>query len=226
MSTILHLETATKNCSVCIAESGKVVAVVEATTPHYSHSENLHFFVQQTLDKANLDMNAISAVAVSKGPGSYTGLRIGVAAAKGLCVALDVPLIAVNTLEVMAQKHSVDAHTYLVPMLDARRMEVYTMILDHQKKVIKDTWAEILTPQSFAAFAKENQLLVVGEGASKWKPLASHPNIRFQEHPKYPSAASMAPLAYAQYQAKQFESVAYFEPYYLKEFMTGKKNEK
>ena len=130
MSLILHIETASKNCSVALAKSGRLLALEETATAHYSHAEQLHPFIRELFEASDFKVEQLDSVAVSKGPGSYTGLRIGVAAAKGICFALDIPLIAINTLELMAQSHLNDKNRCHIPMLDARRMEVYTAVFD------------------------------------------------------------------------------------------------
>ena len=132
MATILNLETATTNCSVSIAMEGKTIALLEDNSPKYSHAEKLHLFIERSLKEANIQSADLNAVAVSKGPGSYTGLRIGVSAAKGLCYALDIPLISINTLSSMAHSVKID-DGYIIPLLDARRMEVYAAVFDHGK---------------------------------------------------------------------------------------------
>lgn len=139
MSIILHIETATKNCSVALSHSGKLLALNENYSENYSHSEQLHGFIQKVLKKADIKMSSVDAVAVSKGPGSFTGLRIGVAAAKGICFALDLPLIGINSLQVLAGKVNLIEDTLIFPMFDARRMEVYTMVLNEKKEVLKPT---------------------------------------------------------------------------------------
>ena len=151
MSYILHIETATKNCSVAIGKSGSLVALKELYAENFSHSEQLHVFIQKALQEANIEMEALDAVAVSKGPGSYTGLRIGVAAAKGICFALELPLIGINSLQILAEKYSALEKALLFPMFDARRMAVYVMVLDENKQLVKPTFNEVITANSFEA---------------------------------------------------------------------------
>lgn len=219
MALILQIESATKNCSVALAKDGEILAVKEKATPNYSHAEQLHPFIETLLKDTSEKAEDLDAVAVSKGPGSYTGLRIGVAAAKGLCYALSIPLLGINTLESMAQPH-LHHNQFLIPMLDARRMEVYTAIFDAQGKTIKKTWAEVLNKNSFDPYLEDHKALVFGEGAQKFKALNSNENLDFLSDFDYPSAQTMAGLAFKAFQKKQFENVAYFEPFYLKEFMT------
>lgn len=219
MAAILCLETATTNCSVALSIDGEIVAIREANDSTYSHAEKLHPFITEVLKEAGLDMNTLNAVAVSKGPGSYTGLRIGVSAAKGLCFALDIPLISTPTLEVLAhQVQCVDC--YIVPLLDARRMEVYTAVFNSEKEEIRTTQAEIVDTDSFQEFLNEKSTIFLGDGASKLQEICDHQNAVFKEN-LYPSSREMGILAEAKYKISDIENVAYFEPYYLKEFMTG-----
>ena len=219
MATILCLETATTNCSVAISVDGEIKAIREENNQKFSHAEKLHVFIDEVLKEAKIDKTQLSAVAVSKGPGSYTGLRIGVSAAKGLCFALDIPLISTLTLEVVAQQ--VEEETlYIIPMIDARRMEVYSAVFNSEKKQIRDTKAEILNENSFIDNLKEGKTIFIGDGAIKFKALCNHENAVFYND-KFPSSANMVSLAEAKYKISDTENVAYFEPYYLKEFMMG-----
>ncbi len=218
MPTILNLETATTNCSVSLAKDGKLLAIKEHDTPNYSHSEQLHIFIQQVLKDAKLELSDVDAVAVSKGPGSYTGLRIGVSAAKGLCFSLDVPLISIPTLESMAYQMKRGTTDFSIPVLDARRMEVYSAVFDQDIKRIRDTKAEIIDGNSFSEFVEKGRVLLLGNGAEKCKELLQHPNFSFDTS-VVPSAREMATLSHKKFEASEFENVAYFEPYYLKDFI-------
>lgn len=222
MSTILNLETATTNCSVSVAKDGKLWAIKEHDTPHYSHSEQLHIFIQEVLREAKLELSDVDAIAVSKGPGSYTGLRIGVSAAKGLCFSLDIPLISISTLESMAYQAKASAADYLVPVLDARRMEVYSAVFEQGVNQLRETKAEIIDENSFSEFVEKGKLLLLGNGAEKCKELLQHPNFSFNSS-VIPSAREMATLSHKKFEAGEFENVAYFEPYYLKDFILQKK---
>ncbi|MEA1784611.1 tRNA (adenosine(37)-N6)-threonylcarbamoyltransferase complex dimerization subunit type 1 TsaB [Arenibacter sp. GZD96] len=223
MGIILNLETATTNCSVGIAREGRLLALKENNSINYSHSEQLHVFIKEVLDEASLSFTDISAVAVSKGPGSYTGLRIGVSAAKGLCYALDIPLISVATLQSMAHQIAVTPDAYIVPMLDARRMEVYSAVFDSNYQQIADTKAEIINEDSFNEWTQKSKVHFVGSGAEKCSTLLDSPNLTF--HPKaLPSAKEMSALSWEKYAAADFEDLAYFEPYYLKDFMLQQKS--
>ena len=220
MAKILNIETATTNCSVSISANGKIVALKEINDSGYTHAENLHVFIKEALKDASLLFSEVDAIAVSKGPGSYTGLRIGVSTAKGLCYSLDKPLISVPTLAVLAENNN-EKTDFVVSLLDARRMEVYAAIFKNGVQV-RATKAEIITPTSFSEFLEEGSVYFVGDGAEKCKTVITHENAIFSSEVKYPSAKDMAVLATEKYKIGDFEDVAYFEPYYLKDFVTTK----
>ncbi|WP_066223597.1 tRNA (adenosine(37)-N6)-threonylcarbamoyltransferase complex dimerization subunit type 1 TsaB [Formosa haliotis] len=220
MALLLNIETATTNCSVSLSKDGETFALKEDNDKGYSHAERLHVYIKALCDENNIKQSQIDAVAVSKGPGSYTGLRIGVSAAKGLCFALDKPLISVSTLEALAhQVKTVEG--VIVAMLDARRMEVYSAVYDSNYNEIRHIEAEILDAHSFESFLNAGKVYFVGNGVEKTKTLITHPNAVFVED-KLPSAREMGLLAEAKYNAKDLEDVAYFEPYYLKDFVALK----
>lgn len=219
MAVILCLETATTNCSVALAVDGKVKALREENNAKFSHAEKLHIFIEDVLKAATIHKKQVDAIAVSKGPGSYTGLRIGVSAAKGLCFGLDIPLISTLTLEGMAKQVECK-DCYIIPMLDARRMEVYAAVFNSEKKQIHQTVAEILNETSFLEYLNERKVIFLGDGSQKFKAICSHPNALFLED-VFPTSASMASLAEAKYKIDDTENVAYFEPFYLKEFLMG-----
>lgn len=218
MAIILNLETATTNCSVSVGENGNILALKEDNTPNYSHSEQLHVFIKNALDTASLSFSDLDAISVSKGPGSYTGLRIGVSAAKGLCFALDIPLISIATLESMAHQARMESFDFIIPVLDARRMEVYSAVFDANFNQIRETKAEIIKESSFAEYVKTGKTLLLGPGAKKCDEVLSHANFVFMDS-IIPSAKDMNKLSFAKYQKSVFEDVAYFEPYYLKDFI-------
>jgi tRNA threonylcarbamoyladenosine biosynthesis protein TsaB len=213
---ILNLETATKNCSVSISQDGKTILCKEMAEAGYSHAEKLHVFIEESLKESNLTFNDLSAIAVSQGPGSYTGLRIGVSAAKGLCFALNLPLISVDTLQVLASQLSIP-DGLIIPMIDARRMEVYSAIFTSKWDKIRDVQAEILTENSFEGVSETMHF--VGDCAEKAKTVLTNTDFIFHEEIIYPSANEMSALSYLKFQQSNFEDVAYFEPYYLKDFM-------
>lgn len=225
MAIILHLETATTNCSVSISKDNEIVVLKENNAASYSHSEQLHVFIKEALKEASLSFSDLDAVAISKGPGSYTGLRIGVSAAKGLCFSLDVPLISVPTLQSMAHQVGLKPNEVVIPVLDARRMEVYSCVYDSEYKEVRETRAEIVNEESFAEYVSDNKVYVVGSGAEKCRSVLQHPNFIFDEA-IVPSAKDMVSIAFKKYESKRFEDVAYFEPYYLKDFVLQQKKKK
>lgn len=221
---ILGIETATKICSVAITDGEKLLALKEEGG-EYSHAEKLNGFIDECLKQANVTLQQIDAVAVSKGPGSYTGLRIGVSTAKGLCYALKKPLISVDTLQAMALSMSLDNDFDLyVPMIDARRMEVYTAVFNVDNNKEEDISAKIIDENSFAALKENNRLVLFGDGAEKCKETLIHSNI-FYSTKGLPSAAYINKIAQQKLVQNEIEDVAYFEPYYLKDFVatTAKK---
>ncbi len=222
MAIILNLETATTNCSVGVAKNGTLLAFKEHDTPNYSHSEQLHVFIAHVLEEAKLTLADINAVAVSKGPGSYTGLRIGVSAAKGLCFALDVPMISIPTLQSLAHRAPKAKFDFIIPVLDARRMEVYSSVYDAHFNEIRETRAEIINEDSFGEYTQKESVLLIGSGAQKCRSLFSDSHIGFDEN-AVPSVAQMAKLSFEKFKKQLFENVAYFEPYYLKDFMLQSK---
>lgn len=215
MSLILSLETATKNCSVSLSRNGEVIALKEHAGEGFEHAEKLHVFIQNCLSDAGLGFQDIDAVAVSRGPGSYTGLRIGVSAAKGLCTALEIPLIALDTLEILASAAKIE-DGFIVPMIDARRMEVYTSVFDKNLQVKVPVEALILDGNSFSNL--EGNVHFLGDSNEKAMTVLKADNFRFLEV-KYPSAKEMAALAFAKFSDVAFEDVAYFDPLYLKDFI-------
>jgi tRNA threonylcarbamoyladenosine biosynthesis protein TsaB len=216
LSFILNIETATKNCSVSIAKNGETILCKEIAEEGYSHAEKLHVFIEEVIAESGISVQDLEAIAVSQGPGSYTGLRIGVSAAKGLCFALNIPLIAVDTLQTLASKANV-SDGKIIPMLDARRMEVYSEIFTADLQVERGIQAEIITEDSFAAYTEK--LYFVGDCAEKCKPVLTKENFVFLEEIKYPSAREMSKISFDKYQKSDTVDVAYFEPYYLKDFM-------
>ncbi len=222
MSLILGIETATKMCSVAISRDGVLLALKE-TGGEYSHSENLNHFIELVCKEAKIELSEIDAIAVSKGPGSYTGLRIGVSSAKGLCYGLEKPLIAVDTLKALVlaviNSNSFERTTLFCPMIDARRMEVYTALYNSKLEMVEPISAKIIDEQSFVDVLEKNQVVFFGDGAEKCKTLLSqYTNAVFIDNVE-PSAKFVNQLATEKFNKQQFENVAYFEPYYLKEFL-------
>jgi len=221
---ILNIETTTKNCSVSLAENGTVISIKELNDGGYSHAENLHPFIDLVLQESNRTYKDLSAIAVSKGPGSYTGLRIGVSAAKGLSFALDIPLISVDTLQTLAHKVSIE-EGIIIPMLDARRLEVYQALYNPDYKLIETTKAAVVALDSYEDYLAKEKVYFIGDAVEKVLSIITHPNAVFIEN-EFPSAKEMAPLSFEKYQQKDFEDVAYFEPYYLKDFIAIKSTKK
>ncbi|AWX45145.1 tRNA N6-adenosine threonylcarbamoyltransferase [Flagellimonas maritima] len=222
MALILNLETATTNCSVSLSNGDGIIVLKENNASSYSHSEQLHVFIEEVMKEASFSFSDIDAVAISKGPGSYTGLRIGVSAAKGLCFSLDVPLISVPTLQSMAFQLDINDDEVIIPVLDARRMEVYSAVYNSNHIKIRETKAEIVNENSFAEYAIKTKAHIVGSGAEKCKEFLKHPNFNFNTV-IVPSSKEMALISYKKFQKGLFEDVAYFEPYYLKDFILQNK---
>ncbi len=217
MALILNLETATTNCSVSLARDGETLALKQQNSVEYSHSEQLHQFISDVLSEGSESPASLNAVAVSAGPGSYTGLRIGTSAAKGLCFALDIPLIAIPTLTILARQISVKAGL-IIPLLDARRMEVYSAVFDMHYNHLRATKAEIIDQNAFRQYIENNVVCFVGNGALKCEGLLDHPNVSYLPLP-VPSAQEMSRISHDKYTREQFEDLAYFEPAYLKDFI-------
>lgn len=222
MSTILCLETATTNCSVALSINGEMVALKEDYDVKYSHAERLHLYIEEVLAFAKADKSQLTAIAVSKGPGSYTGLRIGVSAAKGLCYALDIPLISIPTLDSLSRQVQAEGNSHIVSMLDARRMEVYSAIYDASYNQVRETQAQILGETSFMSYLEKEKVYFVGNGVTKFSEICNHPNAIFVTD-KLPSAKELCSLATSKFESLDLEDVAYFEPYYLKDFIAGVK---
>lgn len=217
---ILHIETSASTCSVAISEQEKCIFHLSDTNGR-NHAALLSLFVEEGMKLLRNSNKLPDAIAVSSGPGSYTGLRIGVSTAKGLCYALDIPLISVSTLAVIAmQNKSLAAeNSLLIPMIDARRMEVYDAIFDASLAELRPPRAEVLTSDSFSEELSNGLVSFCGDGSPKFAELISHPNARFLSAAA-PDAVHMIPLAVGKLKAGIFEDVAYFEPLYVKEFFT------
>lgn len=219
MALILNIETSTEVCSVALSKNGKLLFLRE-TSEGLSHSELLTVFIEELFAENDLKLNQLEAISVSKGPGSYTGLRIGVSVAKGLCYALDIPLISVNSLEILSNYAALNPIEDLLfcPMIDARRMEVYTALYNSKCEEIMPVSAEIIDDGFLKEYLKDSRILFFGNGAEKCKSQITHPNAIFSG-PERTSAQFMQKLAEAKYNNKEFEDVAYFEPFYLKNFV-------
>ena len=225
MARILLIETSGPTLSVAVAEGGRVLAERVCKEPRMQASLTAPL-VKEVLDALSLKVSDCDAICVSKGPGSYTGLRVGVSTAKGLAFGAGLPLIAIGTLDILAaiardprDKPEDDVVETIVPMIDARRMEVYTAVYTAAGERVTPIEAKVIGPDSFAKELEEGPVLFVGDGALKCKDVITHPNATFRE--AFPLASAMAPLAEAAYNKKQFEDLAYFEPFYLKDFVAA-----
>jgi tRNA threonylcarbamoyladenosine biosynthesis protein TsaB len=228
MGVILCIETATRVCSVVVGVNGNMISKRESAG-EYSHSRQITLFIQEVINEAGIILGQLDAVAISKGPGSFTGLRIGVSTAKGICFALDKPLISVGTLQSMAlgMSHmaghgiSKEKDVLLCPMIDARRMEVYAALYTKENDEVLPPYAEIITGSSFSGYFSQHTIIFAGDGAEKCRDIfKDQPNAIFPEM-QLPSAAHMISVAEKALAGKEFEDVACFEPYYLKDFVAG-----
>ncbi len=224
MALILSLETSTNLCSVALSRDGETFAVKEESSEKYIHSEKLHVFIDALMREQKLAYADLDAIAVGKGPGSYTGLRIGVSAAKGFAFALNIPLIAVNGLQNLADQlintKNLGIDDMLIPMLDARRMEVYCASFSAIGEQMQPVEAKIIDTSSFGNLEVE-RIHLFGDGAEKCKSVLT--DEKFTYHAlEFPNARSLGAIAFKKFQEKTFEDVAYFEPFYLKDFVAGK----
>lgn len=225
MALILSIETATPICSVALHNAEEWVATEVSTAPQSTASQ-LAVMIDRLFRTSGKSVDQLSAVAVSAGPGSYTGLRIGVATAKGICFAKSLQLISINTLELMVHQTIKDHQfkerpTLLCPMLDARRMEVYCLLADTKADVIETTQAKVIEPNSFGEWLEKNEVYFFGDGASKCKQIITHPHANFIDD-VHPSAQSLGILAWQKFTSGKFEDLPLYEPFYLKDFMIKK----
>jgi tRNA threonylcarbamoyladenosine biosynthesis protein TsaB len=225
MATILNIETSTAICSAALSKDGKIIGIQESSEPNV-HAEKLAVFIRALMEEATLPYAALDAIAVGTGPGSYTGLRIGTSTAKGLCYALDKPLLAIPTLKAMAlasatiiQRNDI----WYCTMIDARRLEVYTGLYDYTGKQITPVEAKILNESSFSELLNTSEIAFSGDGMPKMKALLTDTSRCIWLDEVYASAKNMIPLSEEYYMKKQFSNVAYYEPFYLKDFVAGKK---
>ena len=222
MALILSLETATTNCSVALSKDGKILST-RSINNGFSHSEKINIFIEQVIQEAGVVLKDLDAIAVSVGPGSYTGLRIGLSTAKGLCFGLDLPLIAVSTLEAMAVGIKALPNELIVPMIDARRMEAYCAVYDEHNKMISGPEPIVIDEKFYERFRKDFHLVVAGDGADKCISLFQNDNtIRIVPH-YFPTAENLSIIAHQKFSEKDFENVSLIEPVYLKEYVSGKK---
>ena len=220
MALLLAIETTTKNCSVALFENSKLITYKEKNSGRHSHAEQLTFFIEEVVRKASITLGQVEAIILSKGPGSYTGLRIGTSTAKGLCYSLDIPLISVSTLKSMAFEISKKGnYMFYCPMIDARRMEVFASVYDKSNNEVREIRADIVDQHTYAEFLKD-KVLFFGDGALKCKSIINSSNAYFIDG-IFPSAKNIGLLGFDKFLNKDFEDVAYFEPYYLKDFVAS-----
>ena len=214
---ILHLETSSKNCSVAISDGEELLCLCEETSENYKQSESLHTFVEWALEGAKLTLQDLDAICLGQGPGSYTGLRIGASSAKGFCYGLKIPLIAVNSLETMIDPFLNKGYDFIIPLIDARRMEVYSAVFKGSSgDMTVQTEAKVLDENSYQEYTAK-KVVFVGDGAIKAKEILKLSNADFNET-VYPSAKYLIKKAVEKFNQKEFEDIAYFEPFYLKSF--------
>ncbi|MBC7556356.1 MAG: tRNA (adenosine(37)-N6)-threonylcarbamoyltransferase complex dimerization subunit type 1 TsaB [Chryseobacterium sp.] len=213
---ILHLETSSKNCSVAISDGTELLCLCEEVSENYKQSESLHQFVEWALEGAEIKLQDLDAVCIGKGPGSYTGLRIGAASAKGFCFGLNIPLMAVASMDSMVEPFLKQDFDFIIPLIDARRMEVYTAVYNNKGEIISGTEALILNENSFEKHI-DKKTVFIGDGAKKAREILNFPEAEFNAG-IYPSAQYLISKAVNKFNKKDFEDIAYFEPYYLKDF--------
>ncbi len=213
---ILNIETTTTNCSVSVSKDGELFGLKEDADSNYSHAESLHVFIEGLLKELQIHKTSLSAVAISEGPGSYTGLRIGTSSAKGICYALGIPLISTSTLRALALKVS-HKDGIIVPMLDARRKEVYSAVFDEDMNSLQEVCAQILDEHSFSEYLNSSKVYFIGNANQKTSEIVKHQNANYLEA-ALPSAREMVDLSYKKFILNDFVDVAYYEPFYLKDF--------
>ena len=219
MAIILHIDTALETASIALSNNGAILGTI-FNDRQQDHAAWIHEAIAELVNNSGIALNKIDAIAVSIGPGSYTGLRVGLATAKGLCFSLSKPLIALPTLQIIAAgvKGDADAGTLICPLIDARRMEVYTALYNSQLEEIRPAEALILSPDSFKEPLNKGKIIFCGSGSPKLSSLLNNSNAIFTEEAG--TAAQMAPLAEQKWTLKEFANLAYLEPFYLKEFYT------
>lgn len=221
MDRFILIETSTSLCSTALCEDGKILSYRESTTPR-AHASLTAVFIKEMLDETGLKAGDCDAVCVSMGPGSYTGLRVGTSTAKGLCFGAGIPLLAVGTLDILAQQALDEGLVpegcrYIIPMIDARRMEVYSALFNADGQRLTETSPQIIDAGSLAEQLAQGPVLLIGDGAQKCAEVLNHPNVQVAQC--CPKASAMLKPAIAEYNEKRFKDIAYFEPFYLKQFV-------
>jgi tRNA threonylcarbamoyladenosine biosynthesis protein TsaB len=221
MGLLLCIETATKVCSVALSKDGRTIGLEEFCDEQFAHSEKLNQLIDDLLKKCNIQLNQLDAIVISEGPGSYTGLRIGTSAAKGMCYALDIPLIAVNSLAALASLKTID-YGVVIPLFDARRMEVYAAAFSKDGEEVMSTRAVVVESNSFEDLLRNQKVTFIGPGAEKCQAIFAGQDNAIFDLSVTVSAAGMSRIGEYKYQQKDFVDTAYFEPFYLKDFIAGK----
>lgn len=229
MALILGIETSTKACSTALYNDSTLLASRFQHQDAYIHAEKLNPLIEELFQESGKSIKNLDAVALSQGPGSYTGLRIGTSSSKGICYALNIPLISINTLKLMAKtvitsESEVLKNDLFIPLVDARRMEVYTAVFDAELNRVESTQAKIIDNYSFSEYLKQSRVFFFGDGMEKIKPFFSnHKNAFFIDN-IHPNAAKMGEFINEKWSRKEFEDLAYFEPFYLKDFIATSPN--
>lgn len=226
MALLLSIETSTKLCSVSLHNNSSLIASQESTVPQ-SAAAQLAVMIDDLFSSSKQSKQDLKGVIVSSGPGSYTGLRIGVATAKGICYALNIPLIAINTLELLVyqlvKSNQIASHQLVCPMLDARRMEVYCLVAKADLSIVEPTQAKIIDSASFSDHLEKQTVIFFGDGADKCKDTINHPNAKFIAD-IHPSAKALGEMGFIKWRDKVFEDLGNYEPFYLKDFLIRKPN--
>ena len=220
MSLILNIETSSTNCSVALSKSGELIDFIEKDSPNFSHSEKLHQFIKALIERNNTSIDNLDAIAVGIGPGSYTGLRIGLSTAKGLCYGSDLPMIAISSL--LNLTNNIEFDGLIIPTIDARRNEVYSVVINSKHEIIREESPQVINEESFLEFTKDYNILIIGNGQFKCKEIIDfNSKFNFNEKILKPSAKNMVKFSFRKFQDNDFEDIAYVVPKYLKEFQVN-----
>lgn len=220
MSLILNIETSSTNCSVALSKNDKLIDFIEKDSPNFSHSEKLHQFIKALIERNNTSIDNLDAIAVGIGPGSYTGLRIGLSTAKGLCYGSDLPMIAISSL--LNLTNNIEFDGLIIPTIDARRNEVYSVVINSKHEIIREESPQVINEESFLEFTKDYNILIIGNGQFKCKEIIDfNSKFNFNEKILKPSAKNMVKFSFRKFQDNDFEDIAYVVPKYLKEFQVN-----
>jgi len=220
VSLILNIETSSTNCSVALSKNDKLIDFIEKDSPNFSHSEKLHQFIKALIERNNTSIDNLDAIAVGIGPGSYTGLRIGLSTAKGLCYGSDLPMIAISSL--LNLTNNIEFDGLIIPTIDARRNEVYSVVINSKHEIIREESPQVINEESFLEFTKDYNILIIGNGQFKCKEIIDfNSKFNFNEKILKPSAKNMVKFSFRKFQDNDFEDIAYVVPKYLKEFQVN-----